>query len=106
MHECRESRYFSSWKRGRTVEDLQLPEAVQGGTRGIQKTAPIGDAVLVFEDAILGVETCEELFTPAASSIDLALSGVEVISNSSGSHHQVGIPNNAQRLSYPSTLTV
>ena len=50
---------------------------------------PFGDAVLAFEDCVLGVETCEELFTPAAPHIDLALSGVEIISNSSGSHHQV-----------------
>ena len=46
--------------------------------------------MLAFEDCILGVETCEELFTPAAPHIDLALSGVEIVSNSSGSHHQVG----------------
>lgn len=87
----RETRYFSTWKRKRTVEDFQLPEAVQRATEGSQKTVPFGDAVLAFEDAVLGVETCEELFTPAASSIDLALSGVEIISNSSGSHHQVSL---------------
>ena len=86
---CRESRYFSTWKRKRHLEEYQLPEEVRQAASGQQKTVPFGDAVLCFEDAILGVETCEELFTPAASSIDLALSGVEIISNSSGSHHQV-----------------
>ena len=34
-------------------------------------------------------ETCEELFTPRSPHIDLALSGVEIISNGSGSHHQL-----------------
>ena len=34
-------------------------------------------------------ETCEELFTPRAPHIDLALSGVEIFSNGSGSHHQL-----------------
>jgi hypothetical protein len=38
---------------------------------------------------VLAAETCEELFTPAASHIGLALSGVEIISNGSGSHHQL-----------------
>ena len=86
---CRESRYFSTWKKRRQVEDLQLPEEVRQATAGQQRTVPFGDAVLAFEDAMLGVETCEELFTPAAPCIDLALSGVEIISNGSGSHHQV-----------------
>ena len=39
-------------------------------------------------------ETCEELFTRRAPHIDLALSGVEVISNGSGSHHQVWTESN------------
>eukprot|EP00967_Tisochrysis_lutea_P131387 scaffold228325_cov26-Tisochrysis_lutea.AAC.1 len=34
-------------------------------------------------------ETCEELFTPQAPHINLALAGVEIISNGSGSHHQL-----------------
>lgn len=33
-------------------------------------------------------ESCEELFTLQAPHIDLALAGVEIISNGSGSHHQ------------------
>lgn len=45
--------------------------------------------VLMLNDATLGCETCEELFTPQASHIDLALNGVDIISNGSGSHHQL-----------------
>lgn len=50
---------------------------------------PFGDGALMFNDLSLAPETCEELFTPAAPHIFLALSGVEVFSNGSGSHHQV-----------------
>ena len=71
----------------REVEEHGLPAEVRAITQ--QDSVPFGDAVLCFADAVLGVETCEELFTPAAPHIGLALSGVEIISNSSGSHHQV-----------------
>lgn len=48
-----------------------------------------GDLILSFRDTALGAETCEELFTPHAPLIALALNGVEIISNGSGSHHQL-----------------
>ena len=48
-----------------------------------------GDAALSFSDTTLAAETCEELFTPRAPHIALSLSGVEIISNGSGSHHQL-----------------
>ncbi|ESW98413.1 Glutamine-dependent NAD(+) synthetase [Ogataea parapolymorpha DL-1] len=37
----------------------------------------------------MGAETCEELFTPQAPHISMALDGIEIISNSSGSHHEL-----------------
>jgi NAD+ synthase (glutamine-hydrolysing) len=46
-------------------------------------------AALCFQDTVLAAETCEELFTPHAPHIGLALAGVEIISNGSGSHHQL-----------------
>ena len=55
-----------------------------------QRTCPFGDAALCFSDAVLGSETCEELFTPSSPHIRMALAGVEIITNGSGSHHQVG----------------
>jgi len=48
-----------------------------------------GDAALSFSDTTLAAETCEELFTPRAPHIALSLSGIEIISNGSGSHHQL-----------------
>ena len=83
----RETRYFATWKQKKTVEKCLLPFQVARATG--QKHCPIGDAVLKFSDATLASETCEELFTPAAPHIDLALNGVEIISNGSGSHHQL-----------------
>ena len=82
----RESRYFSTWKRVHAVEEHGLAPEVRAVSG--QRCCPIGDAVLVMNDAVLGVETCEELFTPAAPNVALALSGVEIVSNGSGSHHQ------------------
>ena len=49
----------------------------------------VGDAALSFSDTTLAAETCEELFTPRAPHIALSLSGIEIISNGSGSHHQL-----------------
>ena len=34
-------------------------------------------------------ESCEELFTPHSPHIELSLNGVEIISNGSGSHHEL-----------------
>jgi NAD+ synthase (glutamine-hydrolysing) len=45
-----------------------------------------GDAVISTPETAVGAETCEELFTPKAPHIDMALDGVEIITNSSGSH--------------------
>ena len=83
----REPRYFSTWKERKCVEDYQLPPEIRHLTG--QGTCPIGDAYLQFLDATLAAETCEELFTPAAPHIELALNGVEIITNGSGSHHQL-----------------
>lgn len=54
-----------------------------------QITVPFGDAVVATYDTCLGVETCEELFTPDAPHIPLSLDGVEIFTNSSGSHHEL-----------------
>ncbi|MEW5302061.1 MAG: hypothetical protein WDW36_004871 [Sanguina aurantia] len=83
----RETRYFGSWKHRGSCEQHHLPAAVRLVTH--QSDVQFGDAVLRFDDALLAAETCEELFTPRSPHIDLALGGVEIISNGSGSHHQL-----------------
>eukprot|EP00798_Chlamydomonas_sp_ICE-L_P005201 gene5201-18428_t len=85
----REARYFTTWKKQRVCEDHPLPPAFKGRGAGGGSTCPFGDGVLQLDDATLAAETCEELFTPHAPNIDLALAGVDIISNGSGSHHQL-----------------
>lgn len=83
----REPRYFSTWTRRKTLEAFQLPREIRDATGQI--SCPIGDAYLQFSDATLASETCEELFTPAAPHVELALAGVSIVTNGSGSHHQL-----------------
>ncbi|KAF2874616.1 NAD+ synthetase [Massariosphaeria phaeospora] len=83
----REMRYFTPWQRPQYVEDFYLPPAMRK-IHG-QKKVRIGDAVISTPDTCLGAETCEELFTPHSPHIDMGLNGVEIFTNSSGSHHQL-----------------
>lgn len=50
---------------------------------------PFGDAVVKTRDTVLGVELCEELFTPNSPHIRQGLDGVEIFTNSSASHHEL-----------------
>ena len=70
-----------------------------------QVKVPFGDAVVSTADTCIGVELCEELFTPArcvylpiiaiyrstvlSPHILMGLDGVEIFTNSSGSHHEL-----------------
>ncbi|GJP63540.1 hypothetical protein CLOP_g20605 [Closterium sp. NIES-67] len=84
----RETRWFATWKRPGAVESARLPPVVTAACEG-QREAPIGDGVLDLLDSTLASETCEELFTPLAPHIRLALAGAEVVGNGSGSHHEL-----------------
>lgn len=83
----RETRYFATWKHPNQVEEATLPVCITRVTG--QKKVPIGDAYLQFADTSIASETCEELFTAAAPNIKLALNGVEIVGNGSGSHHEL-----------------
>ena len=54
-----------------------------------KKTTIIGDAVISCQDTVVGWETCEELFTPNAPHAQMSLNGIEIFTNSSGSHHEL-----------------
>lgn len=54
-----------------------------------QTVVPFGDAVIATRDTCIGFEICEELWNPKSTHIDMALSGVEIISNSSGSYMEL-----------------
>ena len=79
--------FNSAWTKRFHVEDCILPAFMYKLTG--QKTVPIGDAIISLNDTELAVETCEELFTPNSPNIYLGLDGVEIISNGSGSHHNL-----------------
>mmetsp|Transcript_18237 Transcript_18237/g.45194 ORF Transcript_18237/g.45194 Transcript_18237/m.45194 type:complete len:726 (+) Transcript_18237:85-2262(+) len=85
----RESRYFTAYRNtSNTNEELLLPNFVQERLK--QRTCPFGLAYLQSNDSVsIGCESCEELWTPNATHIDLALRGVEIIGNGSGSHHEL-----------------
>ncbi|XP_071445224.1 glutamine-dependent NAD(+) synthetase [Hetaerina americana] len=83
----RESRWFTAWTKEREVEDYYLPRMVSAETN--QKVVPFGDAVIATLDTCIGYEICEELWNPKSTHIDMALDGVELIFNSSGSYMEL-----------------
>ncbi|CAG8523797.1 8594_t:CDS:10 [Acaulospora morrowiae] len=83
----RELRYFVPWSPSQYVEEYRLPRIISDITG--QATVPIGDAVVSTFDTCVGVELCEELFTPNSPHISMGLDGVEIFTNSSGSHHEL-----------------
>ncbi|KAM4652755.1 glutamine-dependent NAD(+) synthetase [Discoglossus pictus] len=83
----REMRWFTPWSKVRQVENHFLPRMIQAITG--QDTVPFGDAVLATKDTCLGSEMCEELWSPNSPHIDMGLDGVEIFTNSSGSHHEL-----------------
>ncbi|XP_014778403.1 glutamine-dependent NAD(+) synthetase [Octopus bimaculoides] len=83
----REMRWFTGWSKIRHCEDHVLPKFIQEICG--QKTVPFGDCVLKFDDITIGFETCEELFGPQSPFNSLCQDSVDVIMNSSGSHHEL-----------------
>ncbi|KAI8100054.1 uncharacterized protein BX664DRAFT_322756 [Halteromyces radiatus] len=99
----REMRFFSPWVT-RKVESHHLPRMIQRITQ--QTQVPIGDAVVSTLDTCIGCETCEELFTPLSPHIGMGLDGVEIFTNSSGSHHELRKLNLRIELMKAATLKV
>ncbi|KXN86615.1 Glutamine-dependent NAD(+) synthetase, partial [Leucoagaricus sp. SymC.cos] len=86
----RELRYFTPWMKHHQWEDHYLPRIIQAVTKQVK--VPFGDAVVSTADTCIGVELCEELFTPnrqPSPHILMGLDGVEIFTNSSGSHHEL-----------------
>ncbi|WFD29324.1 NAD(+) synthase (glutamine-hydrolyzing) [Malassezia sp. CBS 17886] len=83
----REMRWFTPWLRPQDTEMYTLPAAVRHATG--QERVPFGDALVHTKDTVLGIELCEELFTPASPHISQTLGGAEIILNASGSHHEL-----------------
>ncbi|CAD1809308.1 Glutamine-dependent NAD(+) synthetase [Candida parapsilosis] len=83
----REMRYFTPWNRPKYYEEHYLPRNIAKAT--CQSKVTFGDCVIETMDTKLGCETCEELFTPESPHIAMSLDGVEIFTNSSGSHHEL-----------------
>lgn len=83
----REMRYFTPWLRPKYFENYALPKYVSSKTG--QRLCVFGDCIIQTIETRLGCETCEELFTPQSPHISMSLDGVEIFTNSSGSHHEL-----------------
>lgn len=86
----RESRYFTAYRSpiDTKCEKLILPKVFH--EKFGQLSAPFGTRFLEFADGVsIGCESCEELWTPRATHIELALQGAEICGNGSGSHHEL-----------------
>ncbi|KAI3866442.1 hypothetical protein MKX03_000535 [Papaver bracteatum] len=83
----RELRWFTAWKQRDQLEEFQLPPDVAEALS--QTYVPFGYGYIQFLDTAVAAEVCEELFTPVPPHAELALNGVEVFLNASGSHHQL-----------------
>ncbi|KAG8373105.1 hypothetical protein BUALT_Bualt12G0136000 [Buddleja alternifolia] len=83
----RELRWFTAWKQKEHLEDFLLPSDISEALS--QTTVPFGYGYIQFLDTAVAAEVCEELFSPMPPHAELALNGVEVFMNASGSHHQL-----------------
>jgi len=94
-NEFYERRWFSS------SEDLQLSEvkASRLGLNG-EQMIPVGRDLLfrIGDGTLLGVEVCEDLWTPMPPSTMLSLNGAEVIVNLSASNETVGKRSHRRQL--------
>ncbi|KAL9263926.1 Glutamine-dependent NAD(+) synthetase-like protein [Drosera capensis] len=83
----RELRWFTTWKQQNQLVDFQLPRNISEAV--LQEQVPFGYGFIQLLDTAVAAEVCEELFTPVPPHTELALNGVEVFMNASGSHHQL-----------------
>lgn len=83
----REARWFTAWSKPRELEELTLPSSIREVTG--QTSVPFGDGLLALSDTTIGMEICEELFTPNSPHIHMGLDGAEIFVNGSASHHEL-----------------
>ena len=83
----REPRWFARWSKPNRVESHNLSLELFKATG--QRSVPFGDVAVCTLDTTFSSETCEELFTPDSPNVRLGLAGIEILSNGSGSHHQL-----------------
>ena len=86
----REERWFTPWAKEKieVLEDYVLSDEMFAITG--QRVAKFGVGIVEAVDATIASEVCEELFTPESPNIMWGLEGVDIISNGSASHWQMG----------------
>jgi NAD+ synthase (glutamine-hydrolysing) len=81
----RESRWFKPWSNGNTLLEYVLPDEITRLTG--QVSTHFGVALLRSADGyLIGLENCEELWSPLNLSTKMYLQGAHVVLNPSGSH--------------------
>lgn len=88
----------------RRTEDYPLPKILSEITG--QATVPFGDGVLDTPDTCIGSEICEEMFSVHSNHVAMAREGVEIITNGSGSHHELRKLNKRVKLATSATFKV
>jgi len=86
----REGRYFTAYQScdSGKEDEILLPEFWK--EKFDQIKSPFGLMSIQTSDGkTVGCESCEELWTPRSTHIELSLNGVEIIGNGSGSHHEL-----------------
>ncbi|KAK1382348.1 Glutamine-dependent NAD(+) synthetase [Heracleum sosnowskyi] len=83
----RELRWFTTWKHKEQLVEFKLPAEISEAIS--QDSVPFGYGYMQFIDTAIAAEVCEELHSPMPPHTELALNGVEVFLNASGSHHQL-----------------
>ena len=83
----RERRWFTPWTDVRRTETFIFPSIIQQITS--QTSCTIGNALLCTFDTKIGLETCQEMWVPLQTCLELALAGGEIFLNGSASHHEI-----------------
>ena len=82
----REARWFTAWKQKDLVQ-YKLDTEIKGIIG--QEYVPFGNGVIECNDTTIACEICEELWINKNPHVEYGLDGVEIIGNSSGSHHEL-----------------
>jgi len=84
----REKRFFAGWDPSdKALHDHLLSDLLRKVTQ--QTVVPMGAGIIATQETMLASEICEELWSARSPHINYFLSGVEIVANGSGSHHEL-----------------
>ena len=82
----REGRWFTPWS-STDLYAYQLDDRIRKIAG--QSETMFGNALIRCNDTTIAVESCEEMWVPKNPHVDYGLDGAEIITNGSGSHHEL-----------------